>query len=117
MSDLFTPSAEWRRLPSTYATVRRLGALVYNLVTTAVLAVVTVFLVDRVWVVAVVVAGIAWTLWRVIRAGRWVRSFGYAERAEDLLITRGLWNKELTAIPYPYWANRGHSQMTVLVGV
>lgn len=100
MSDLFTPTADWQRLPSAYATVRRLGALVYNLIATAVLAVITPFLVDRVWIFAVVAAGLGWTAWRVVRAGRWVRAFGYAERAEDLLITRGLWNKDLTAIPY-----------------
>ena len=29
-----------------------------------------------------------------------MRSFGYAEREQDLLITHGLWSKRLTAIPY-----------------
>ncbi|MCB0911223.1 MAG: PH domain-containing protein [Propionibacteriaceae bacterium] len=100
MSDLFTPSADWQRLPSAYATVRRLGALVYNLVATAIVGLAAFFLLDWPWVVALVAAGLGWTLWRVLRAGRWVRSFGYAERAEDLLITHGLWNKQLTAIPY-----------------
>ena len=100
MSDLFTPTADWQRLSPAYATVRRLGALVYNLVATGIVCLGTSFFLDWRWVVAAAVAGLGWTLWRVIRAGRWVRSFGYAERAEDLLITRGLWNKELTAIPY-----------------
>jgi membrane protein YdbS with pleckstrin-like domain len=45
-------------------------------------------------------AGLLWTLWRVVRAGRWVRSFRYSEREHDLLISRGLWFKNLTAIPY-----------------
>ena len=100
MSDLFTPTADWQRLPSAYATVRRLGALVYNLIATAVVALVIWLFLDWPWAVGVAVAGLGWTLWRVIRAGRWVHSFGYAERAEDLLITHGLWNKQLTAIPY-----------------
>ncbi len=100
MSDLFTPTADWQRLPSTYVTVRRLGALVYNLLATAVVALVVSFFLDWPWVAGVAAAGLCWTLWRVVRAGRWVRSFGYAERAEDLLITHGLWNRQLTAIPY-----------------
>lgn len=100
MSDLFTPTADWQRLPSAYATVRRLAALAYNGIATVVAGLVASFLLDWPWVVAIVVAGIGWTLWRVIRAGRWVRSFGYAERAEDLLISYGLWNRQLTAIPY-----------------
>ncbi len=100
MSDLFTPTADWQRLPSAYATVRRLGALVSNLIATAIVAVAAQFFLEWPWVIGIVVAGLGWTLWRVIRAGRWVRSFGYAERAEDLLITHGLWNRQLTAIPY-----------------
>lgn len=100
MSDLFTPTADWQRLPSSYATVRRLGALVSNLVASVIVALLAGLLLDWPWVVAVAAVGLGWTLWRVVRAGRWVRSFGYAERAEDLLITHGLWNKQLTAIPY-----------------
>ncbi len=100
MSDLFTPTAAWQRLPSRYATVRRLGALVYNVVATSVVAVVLGLVFDWRWAAAVAAAGLCWTAWRVVRAGRWVRSFGYAERPEDLLITHGLWNKRLTAIPY-----------------
>jgi len=49
---------------------------------------------------AVAGLGVVWTLWRVIRAGRWVRSFGFREGERDLLITQGLWTKSLTAIPY-----------------
>jgi membrane protein YdbS with pleckstrin-like domain len=100
MTDLFTPAANWQRLPDRYVTVRRLGALAYNLVTTVVVALTVGFIVDWTWAGGVAVAGLAWTAWRVIRAGRWVRTFGYAEREEDLLITHGLWNKRLTAIPY-----------------
>src|SRR4051794_28730906 len=99
MSDLFTPTAEWQRLALRYTTVRRLGALVYNLVATIV-ATVLVTLIDWRFGVGIAVAGLGWTAWRMARAGRWVRAFGYAERAEDLLITQGLWNKRLTAIPY-----------------
>jgi membrane protein YdbS with pleckstrin-like domain len=100
MTDLFTPAADWQRLPDRYATVRRLGVLAYNLVTTLVGVLAVGFLFDWGWAGALALVGLAWTGWRTIRAGRWVRSFGYAERDEDLLITHGLWNKRLTAIPY-----------------
>ena len=100
MTDLFTPAADWQRLPDRYVKVRRLGALTYTLITTVVAAVTVGFVFDWLWAGALAVFGLGWTAWRVIQAGRWVRSFGYAERDEDLLITHGLWNKRLTAIPY-----------------
>lgn len=100
MTDLFTPAADWQRLPDRYVTVRRLGALTYNLITTVVATVTVGFVTDWRWAGALAVAGIAWTAWRIYRAGRWVRAFGYAQRDVDLLITQGLWSKRLTAIPY-----------------
>jgi membrane protein YdbS with pleckstrin-like domain len=100
MSDLFSPDVDWQRLPQRYVVVRRFGALAYNLVVTAIAVLAVGFIFEWSWALWVAAAGAAWTVWRVVRAGRWVRSFGYAERAEDLLITHGLWNKRLTAIPY-----------------
>jgi len=50
------------------------------------------------WFAAAV--GIVWFVWRVYRAGRYARSWSYAERGEDLCITRGLWYKNLTVVPY-----------------
>lgn len=100
MSDLFTPAADWQRLPDRYVIVRRLGALAWNLGATVVAALVLGLFTQWWWGVALGVAGLGWTVWRVIRAGRWTRAFGYAERASDLLISKGLWNRQLTAIPY-----------------
>jgi membrane protein YdbS with pleckstrin-like domain len=42
-------------------------------------------------------AAVAWG-WRIV--GRAVRSWGYAERADDLLVTRGILNKQLVVVPY-----------------
>jgi uncharacterized protein len=42
-------------------------------------------------------AGVAWG-WRIV--GRAVRSWGYAERADDLLVTRGILNRQLVVVPY-----------------
>jgi membrane protein YdbS with pleckstrin-like domain len=100
MTDLFTPTADWQRLPDRYVTARRWGALAYNLVATSIAAFAAGVILDWRWAVGFAAAGLAWTTWRVVRAGRWVRSFGYALRDVDLLITHGLWNKRLTAIPY-----------------
>ncbi|MGV8907720.1 MAG: PH domain-containing protein [Propionicimonas sp.] len=100
MTDLFTPAAHWQRLPERYVSVRRLGALVYNLIATIIMVLAMGFIIDWRWAGGLAAVGLGWTGWRVVRAGRWVRAFGYAERAEDLLITQGLWNKRLTAIPY-----------------
>ena len=100
MSDLFAPTADWQRLPSRYVVARRLGALLTNLITTIVATLAVGFFVDWWWAAGVAGAGVLWTGWRVLRAGRWVRAFGYAERDADLLITKGLWHKELTAVPY-----------------
>ncbi len=100
MSDLFTPAADWQRLPARYGTARRVGALVAGLIGTVVATVATGLFFDWAWAAAAGIAGLALTTWRVIRAGRWVRRFGYAWRDEDLLITQGLWSRQLTAIPY-----------------
>jgi len=45
---------------------------------------------------AVVAFGI-WAWWLI---GRRVRSFGYAERADDLLVTSGILNRRLVIVPY-----------------
>jgi uncharacterized protein len=41
--------------------------------------------------------GVAWS-WRIV--GRAVRSWGYAERVDDLLVTRGILNRQLVVVPY-----------------
>lgn len=48
-------------------------------------------------VVIVSCGGYAWFAWYV---GRRTRSWGYAERAEDLLVTRGIMFRRLVIVPY-----------------
>jgi hypothetical protein len=96
-----TPGAEleWRGLQPALMRVRRLLVVVW----TAVLAVATGLLpgllVGPAWaaVALLPVAGAAWC-WRLV--GRNWRSWRYAERADDLLISRGVLWREETAVPY-----------------
>ena len=48
-------------------------------------------------IVAVAVVTIAW---RMIRAPRVYRRWGYAERDEDVYLTYGLWRRNLQCVPY-----------------
>ena len=99
---LFAPPAgAWHRLSPKYATVRRLGVLISS-VLFFVPAGVAVWVILGDWrlVGAVAAVGVAWLGWRLWRAGRWVRSWGYAERDADLCIRSGLWTRNLTIIPF-----------------
>lgn len=102
MSDLLfaPPTAQWQPLSPRYITLRRLGVLLSWPWWVAALAVAGWFLI-RPWVgIAIAVVGVLWVAWRWWRMGALVRSWGYAELADDLYVTRGLWFKRLTAVPY-----------------
>jgi membrane protein YdbS with pleckstrin-like domain len=94
------PGEPWVRVSPKLATVRRIGLLVFWVpVSTAVvvLLALTAPLWTAVAVAAVAAALLAW-VWVVV--GRTVRSWGYAERADDLLVTRGLLRRQLVVVPY-----------------
>jgi membrane protein YdbS with pleckstrin-like domain len=100
VSEPFDPPGEpWVRVSPRLATVRRLALVLFwvpvSTVAVALLAAASTWLA----VVAAVVAaaGLAWT-WAVV--GRTVRSWGYAERADDLLVTRGVLRRQLVVVPY-----------------
>lgn len=101
MDDLFeSPVGAWQRVSPRLALVRR-GLLVA--VTLAVLAlglpVLGALLGGRAVVLALVVA-IALTAWAWWLIGRVVARYGYAEDAEELLLTRGNWFRTLVVVPY-----------------
>lgn len=100
MSELFDPPAQWRRLPGRYRNARRLRALLSGLTLTAVVTVPVWLSLGQWWGAASLVLGLAYTGWQLSRVNRWVHNFGYAEREADLIITKGLWVRGLTAIPY-----------------
>jgi hypothetical protein len=93
------PGEPWVRVSPRLATVRRIGLLAFGLPVAAVAVGATYFV--HLWLALVValvaVALIAWA-WLVV--GRTVRSWGYAERAEDLLVTSGVLRRQLVVVPY-----------------
>jgi membrane protein YdbS with pleckstrin-like domain len=100
VSEPFDPPGEpWVRVSPRLATVRRIGLLVVW-VPLGALLVVLLWLVHA-WLGAlaalVALVGLAW-VWAVV--GRTVRSWGYAERADDLLVTRGVLRRQLVVVPY-----------------
>jgi membrane protein YdbS with pleckstrin-like domain len=100
VTEPFDPPGEpWVRVSPRLATVRRLGLVLGWLPLTA-LAVVVLWVV-HVWAgllaALVAVAMLGWS-WLVV--GRTVRSWGYAERADDLLVTRGVLRRQLVVVPY-----------------
>jgi uncharacterized protein len=100
VSEPFDPPGEpWVRVSPRLATVRRIGLLAVGLPLGALL-VVLLWLVHAWFGVLAglaVLLGLAWT-WAVV--GRTVRSWGYAERADDLLVTRGVLRRQLVVVPY-----------------
>ena len=114
---LFSPPADhWIKISGKYVIVRILGAIIFNALFWVPVSLiwawvfqpqggalsgvpaVTPYAFQVQWFAAAV--GIVWFVWRVYRAGRYARSWSYAERGEDLCITRGLWYKNLTIVPY-----------------
>ncbi|HBX80634.1 MAG TPA: hypothetical protein DEG88_02110 [Propionibacteriaceae bacterium] len=95
------PGGTWRRLSPRYVRVRQLAALAGCVVVFVPVAVGTWLLWALPWVTAGVAAiGVGWTAWRIVRARRWVQSWGWAERDQDLCITHGLWFRRLVVVPF-----------------
>jgi membrane protein YdbS with pleckstrin-like domain len=92
------PGAPWVRVSPRLATLRRLLLLLLGLVIAMAALVVGVFL----WWAGLLVllCGVGFVGWFWVIVGRAVRSWGYAERADDLLITRGILFRELVVVPY-----------------
>jgi uncharacterized protein len=101
VDDAFAPPGEaWHPVSPRLATARRI-TLLLGLAPILVLAVVPLLLSGRaayaaIPAVALLVVGL-WLWWLI---GRRVRSFGYAERADDLLVTSGIMFRRLVVVPY-----------------
>lgn len=94
------PGEPWVRVSPRLATVRRLGLLLTWLpLTIAGVAVLAAAVSAPLAVAAAAVAALA-LAWGWVVIGRTVRSWGYAERADDLLVTRGVLRRQLVVVPY-----------------
>lgn len=102
MDDLFAPvSGQWKPVAPQLATVRRI--LLVGAAGLVLLVGVGLLLVlpDRAWIGgAVTVLALVGGAWAWVWAERNRLSWGYAEDADDLLVTRGVMFRRLVAIPY-----------------
>ncbi len=101
------PGLTWLRVSPKYITVRLAGWAFGNVLAVALLALPLVFVLTGwwrwppVWLAAALPgAMLLLALWRLVLIPRQVRSIGYAERDEDLLIRRGIFFQRVLVVPY-----------------
>ena len=100
--DAFAPPGEaWRPVSPKLTTARRI-TLFLVLVPLLLLGLVVAALVpeSRAVVAALVVLWLVGAVWATWLIGRRVRSFGYAERDDDLVVTSGIMFRRLVIVPY-----------------
>ncbi|MGI5450398.1 PH domain-containing protein [Streptomyces sp. CA-243310] len=94
-----TSGPEWVGLPGGLLTLRRLLLVIWMTVLTALTAVVLGLTAGPAWA-AVGTLWLGVLVWGWVLLGRNWRSWRYAERADDLLISRGVLWREQTVVPY-----------------
>lgn len=101
MGDAFAPpEAGWLRVSPRLALARRLVVLPVVLVVAAAVTVVLALAVAP-WAAALAAAvGLLAAVWAWWLIGRQVAAVGYAERGDDLLVTRGIMFRELVVVPF-----------------
>lgn len=100
--DAFAPPGEaWRPVSPKLTTARRI-TLFLVMVPLLLLGLVVAALVpeSRAVVAALVVLWLVGAVWATWLIGRRVRSFGYAERDDDLVVTSGIMFRRLVIVPY-----------------
>ncbi len=95
------PGAAWERVSPKLAKARRITLLVCLVPLLIVAGVLLVIVAVTVWVsvafTGAAAVGIGWLWWYI---GRRAQSWGYAERAQDLLVTSGFMFRRLVIVPY-----------------
>ncbi|MEU4287087.1 PH domain-containing protein [Kribbella sp. NPDC026596] len=101
MDDLFAPSdVSWTPVSPKLATVRRLNAaLMFGVAGIGALVVLGLTVGWTYGVLALVVLG-AGFVWSWVLIGRNQRSWKYAERDDELLVSHGIMFRELVVVPY-----------------
>lgn len=97
----FTTSDTWVPVSPKLIPARRVALLLaYVLVLAGVIALFLIPGVPRWIAVCAAVAALAVLVWAWWLVGRRVRSFGYCERGDDLLVTSGIMFRRLVIVPY-----------------
>jgi membrane protein YdbS with pleckstrin-like domain len=100
IGDAFRPPGDhWVPVSPKLASARRI-TLVAVLAFPAVAAVLLAMFGQLGWAITVGAATLVLLVWLWWLIGRRVRSFGYAERADDLLVTSGILFRRLVVVPY-----------------
>jgi uncharacterized protein len=100
-TDAFTSDDVWTPVSPRLITARRITlALVMLLAVAGVVALVLIPGVPRAWALAAAVVALVVFVWLWWLIGRRVRSFGYSERGDDLLVTSGIMFRRLVIVPY-----------------
>jgi membrane protein YdbS with pleckstrin-like domain len=101
------PGIDWLRVSPRYVTVRLAGWALGTLIAVALLSLPLLLVLTGVWTwlpvwpaVALPAAALLLALWRLVLIPRQVRSIGYAEREDDLLIRRGIFFQRTLVLPY-----------------
>lgn len=101
------PGIDWLRVSPKYVTVRLAGWALGNLIVVALLSLPLALVLTGAWTwpplwlaVAVPLAWLLLAVWRLVLIPRQVRSIGYAEREDDLLIRRGIFFQRTLVVPY-----------------
>lgn len=101
IDDAFAPPGEaWHPVSARLATARRLSLMLVMLPLLVLLLLLPLAGVPAVVVTALFVAWLVVVAWLTWLIGRRVRSFGYAEREDDLLVTSGIMFRRLVVVPY-----------------
>lgn len=97
----FTSDDVWTPVSPRLVTARRLAVtLTYLIVVAGIAALLLIPLVPRAVAIAVAATALAVYIWLWWLVGRRVRSFGYSERGDDLLVTSGIMFRRLVIVPY-----------------
>ncbi len=101
------PGIDWLRVSPKYVTVRLAGWALGNLIALALFSIPLILVLTGVWAwppvwlaAAIPAVALVLALWRLVLIPRQVRSIGYAEREDDLLIRRGIFFQRTLVVPY-----------------
>lgn len=98
---------DWKRVAPAYLKVRLISRLIWSVLQVGVAALPLIFTTVLgwwdwpTWLVNLLPAlAILWNIWLTSLTARQVRALGYSERADHLLVRKGLMFRTVTAVPY-----------------